>query len=164
VTALSSTSSSFGTAATSSKFDAHANGSIDESLKAQALAEEEAALNQYKVSIHTQTLKLFILTFVFHPQSKLSPTNSGGNSALTNPFLSSPPQSQQNIVDLFSADISQPSQQEQASKASDDLLQLGNPFADIFGSSQAPQPAAAAPQPSNNMWMNGKCNIEKGRN
>lgn len=48
VSALSSTSSSFGTAAASSKFDAHANG-IDESLKAQALAEEEAAMSQYKV-------------------------------------------------------------------------------------------------------------------
>lgn len=48
VSALSSTSSSFGTAAASTKFDSHANG-IDESLKAQVLAEEEAAMNQYKV-------------------------------------------------------------------------------------------------------------------
>lgn len=48
VTALSSTSSSFGTAAASSKFDT-TNG-IDEQLKAQVLAEEEAAMNQYKVS------------------------------------------------------------------------------------------------------------------
>lgn len=47
VSALSSTSSSFGTAAASSKFDT-TNG-IDEQLKAQALAEEEAAMNQYKV-------------------------------------------------------------------------------------------------------------------
>ena len=38
------------------------------------------------------------------------------------------------------------------SKASDDLLQLGNPFADMFGS---PAPAAApAPAAGNNMWMN----------
>lgn len=49
VSALSSTSSSFGTAAASTRFDNHANG-IDESLKAQALAEEEAAMNQYRVS------------------------------------------------------------------------------------------------------------------
>lgn len=48
VSALSSTSSSFGTAAASTRFDNHANG-IDESLKAQALAEEEAAMNQYRV-------------------------------------------------------------------------------------------------------------------
>lgn len=34
------------------------------------------------------------------------------------------------------------------SKASDDLLQLGNPFADMFS---APAPA---PQANNNMWMN----------
>lgn len=51
VTALSSTSSSFGTAAASTKFDNPTNGSIDESLKAQVLAEEEAAMNQYKVSM-----------------------------------------------------------------------------------------------------------------
>lgn len=47
----------------------------------------------------------------------------------------------------------------QAGKASDDLLQLGNPFADIFSAS-AQQPIAAgapAPQPTANMWMsNGK--------
>lgn len=48
VSALSSTSSAFGTAAASSKFDT-SNG-IDEQLKAQVLAEEEAAMNQYKVS------------------------------------------------------------------------------------------------------------------
>lgn len=43
-----------------------------------------------------------------------------------------------------------------ASKASDDLLQLGNPFADMFSApAQAPAPAAA-----NNLWMNnGKLDI-----
>lgn len=49
MSALSSTSSSFGTAAASAKFDSHSNGVIDDALKAQALAEEEAAMNQYKV-------------------------------------------------------------------------------------------------------------------
>lgn len=49
VYALSSTSSSFGTAAASGRFDAHGNG-IDDAVKAQALAEEEAAMNQYRVS------------------------------------------------------------------------------------------------------------------
>lgn len=50
--ALSSTSSSFGNAAASSRIDSQANGSlfIDDSLRQQALAEEEAAMNQYKVS------------------------------------------------------------------------------------------------------------------
>lgn len=52
--ALSSTGSSFGTAAASTRLDQHpTNGSqaafIDDVLKQQALAEEEAVLNQYKV-------------------------------------------------------------------------------------------------------------------
>ncbi|XP_046804278.1 phosphatidylinositol-binding clathrin assembly protein LAP isoform X19 [Lucilia cuprina] len=120
VSALSSTSSSFGTAAASSKFDT-TNG-IDEQLKAQALAEEEAAMNQYK-------------------QHKVSSPTSGGaaaNAALTNPFLSSPPASAagQPIVDLFGAASAQPGSGSTAAagttKASDDLLQLGNPFADMF--------------------------------
>ncbi|XP_055378102.1 phosphatidylinositol-binding clathrin assembly protein LAP isoform X22 [Condylostylus longicornis] len=117
VTALSSTSSSFGTAVASNKFDSSANG-IDESIKAQALAEEEAAMNQYKVN------------------SKVSsPTNQ-----LTNPFLASPPASSANtnIVDLFGGDGGAAPAQ---TKTSDDLLQLSNPFADMFGASGG----AAAP-------------------
>ncbi|XP_073827761.1 phosphatidylinositol-binding clathrin assembly protein lap isoform X19 [Musca autumnalis] len=121
VSALSSTSTSFGTAAASSKFDT-TNG-IDEQLKAQALADEEAAMNQYK--------------------SKVSSPTSGGaaaaNAALTNPFLSSPPATQASapIVDLFGAASAQPANAGStaaagATKASDDLLQLGNPFADMF--------------------------------
>ncbi|XP_032593673.1 phosphatidylinositol-binding clathrin assembly protein LAP isoform X3 [Drosophila grimshawi] len=133
VSALSSTSSAFGTAAASSKFDT-TNG-IDEQLKAQVLAEEEAAMNQYK--------------------SKLSsPTSSGAagaSAALTNPFLSSPPASQagQPIVDLFGAASAQPAAaaaaapQALATKASDDLLQLGNPFADMFEASGGNAAAAA---------------------
>lgn len=76
-------------------------------------------------------------------QSKLSsPTSSGvgANAALTNPFLSSPPAASAGatIVDLFSAASAQPATAgstaavAQISKASDDLLQLGNPFADMF--------------------------------
>ncbi|XP_049304814.1 phosphatidylinositol-binding clathrin assembly protein LAP isoform X21 [Bactrocera dorsalis] len=123
VTALSSTSSSFGTAAASSKFDT-TNG-IDEQLKAQVLAEEEAAMNQYK-------------------QSKVSsPTAGGAGAALTNPFLSSPPASSAGapIVDLFGAAPATAAGSTGGAgaggaaggtKASDDLLQLGNPFADMF--------------------------------
>ncbi|KAH8243083.1 hypothetical protein KR032_004560 [Drosophila birchii] len=123
VTALSSTSSAFGTAAASSKFDT-TNG-IDEQLKAQVLAEEEAAMNQYKSKVS-------------------SPTSSGAaGAALTNPFLSSPPAAQagQPIVDLFGAASAQPAaaaaatQAQAPTKASDDLLQLGNPFADMFEAS-----------------------------
>ncbi|XP_021708313.1 phosphatidylinositol-binding clathrin assembly protein LAP isoform X7 [Aedes aegypti] len=140
VTALSSTSSSFGTAAASTKFDNPTNGSIDESLKAQVLAEEEAAMNQYKSKVS-------------------SPTASGGATAMTNPFLSSPPATQGNIVDLFGGTDAQPAN---ASKASDDLLQLGNPFADMFG---GPQPAAVAPAATttaNNMWMSNGFNGTAG--
>ncbi|XP_064550200.1 phosphatidylinositol-binding clathrin assembly protein LAP isoform X11 [Drosophila montana] len=125
VSALSSTSSAFGTAAASSKFDT-TNG-IDEQLKAQVLAEEEAAMNQYKSKVSSPT----------------SSGAAGASAALTNPFLSSPPASQagQPIVDLFGAASAQPAAaaagapQAHATKASDDLLQLGNPFADMFEAS-----------------------------
>ncbi|XP_030559553.1 phosphatidylinositol-binding clathrin assembly protein LAP isoform X14 [Drosophila novamexicana] len=124
-TPTQSSSSAFGTAAASSKFDT-SNG-IDEQLKAQVLAEEEAAMNQYKSKVSSPT----------------SSGAAGASAALTNPFLSSPPASQagQPIVDLFGAASAQPAAaaagapQAHATKASDDLLQLGNPFADMFEAS-----------------------------
>ncbi|XP_034132509.1 phosphatidylinositol-binding clathrin assembly protein LAP isoform X10 [Drosophila guanche] len=128
-TPTQSSSSAFGTAAASSKFDA-TNG-IDEQLKAQVLAEEEAAMNQYKSKVSSPT----------------SSGAAGSSAALTNPFLSSPPASSagQPIVDLFGAASAQPAAAGAAShhhqapqattKASDDLLQLGNPFADMFEAS-----------------------------
>ncbi|XP_055590390.1 phosphatidylinositol-binding clathrin assembly protein LAP [Uranotaenia lowii] len=140
VTALSSTSSSFGTAAASSKFDNPTNGGIDESLKAQALAEEEAAMNQYKSKVSSPT------------------AGSGASAPMTNPFLSSPPTAQGgSIVDLFGGADAGQAGNNSASKASDDLLQLGNPFADMFG---APQPAAAtaAPAMGNNVWASNGFN------
>ncbi|XP_054088860.1 phosphatidylinositol-binding clathrin assembly protein LAP isoform X15 [Zeugodacus cucurbitae] len=151
VTALSSTSSSFGTAAASSKFDT-TNG-IDEQLKAQVLAEEEAAMNQYK-------------------QSKVSsPTAGGAGAALTNPFLSSPPASSAGapIVDLFGAAPATAAGTTGAAgagsaaggtKASDDLLQLGNPFADMFdapvggvGAGSGVAATTGGAQNANNIWM-----------
>lgn len=48
VTALNSTSNAFGNVASSGRLDA-VNG-IDENLKLKVLAEEEAAMNQFKVS------------------------------------------------------------------------------------------------------------------
>ncbi|XP_039971253.1 phosphatidylinositol-binding clathrin assembly protein LAP isoform X7 [Bactrocera tryoni] len=147
VTALSSTSSSFGTAAASSKFDT-TNG-IDEQLKAQVLAEEEAAMNQYK-------------------QSKVSsPTAGGAGAALTNPFLSSPPASGAGapIVDLFGAAPATAAGSTGdtgagGTKASDDLLQLGNPFADMFdapvggaGAGGGVTAATGGAQNANNIWM-----------
>ncbi|XP_045779608.1 phosphatidylinositol-binding clathrin assembly protein LAP isoform X14 [Maniola jurtina] len=119
--ALSSTSSSFGNAAASTRLDSATNGNlfIDDSLKQQVLAEEEAAMNQYKNKVQ-------------------SPTNSAAN----NPFLSTgPPAGQQqnqnqSIVDLFGPTPSDAANTN-ASKASDDLLSLGNPFADMFGAAPA---------------------------
>ncbi|XP_012144794.1 phosphatidylinositol-binding clathrin assembly protein lap isoform X18 [Megachile rotundata] len=128
VSALSSTSTAFGTAASNNRLDHAGNGHIDEALRQQALAEEEAAMNQYKAKVQSP---------------------SGGPS--TNPFLSSPTNNaNQPIVDLFGAPSA--TAESQSQKASDDLLQLaGNPFADMFG---APQPAAVpTTQAQNNMWM-----------
>lgn len=128
VSALSSTSTAFGTAASNNRLDHTGNGHIDEALRQQALAEEEAAMNQYKAKVQSP---------------------SGGPS--TNPFLSSPTNNaEQPIVDLFGAPAAGATNESQ--KASDDLLQLaGNPFADMFG---APQTAPVqTAQPQNNMWM-----------
>ncbi|XP_063709452.1 phosphatidylinositol-binding clathrin assembly protein LAP isoform X11 [Culicoides brevitarsis] len=127
-TPTQSASSSFGTAAASAKYDSHSNGvNIDDALKAQALAEEEAAMNQYK-------------------QKVSSPT------AATNPFLSSPPAAaaNTNIVDLFGAADTQTAAVA-PNRASDDLLGLGNPFADIFNSAPAPP----VQQPAANFFTNG---------
>lgn len=101
---------------------------------------------------------------LFYFQSKLqSPTNSAGANSSTNPFLSSPVSSQPPasaaapIVDLFGP--APPASTGQnggtvSGKPSDDLLQLGNPFADMFG---PPQPAVLPQQQQqNNMWTNGK--------
>lgn len=80
-----------------------------------------------------------------------SPGGSGATNPSTNPFLASPPtHSAAPIVDLFDAPVQEMrASQAAAGKASDDLLQLGNPFADMF-SSVPNVPAAAV---SNQMWM-----------
>ncbi|XP_043603245.1 phosphatidylinositol-binding clathrin assembly protein LAP isoform X25 [Bombus pyrosoma] len=129
-TPTQSASTAFGTAASNNRLDHAGNGHIDEALRQQALAEEEAAMNQYKAKVQSP---------------------SSGPS--TNPFLSSPTNNaNQPIVDLFSSPSTTTTAESQPQKASDDLLQLaGNPFADMFG---APQPATASTtQAQNNMWM-----------
>lgn len=67
--------------------------------------------------------------------------------------MSSPPSSSGNIVDLFGpADGA--SGGAAPSNAMDDLLQLGNPFADMFGApAGAPAPAPMQQQPAGNQWM-----------
>ncbi|XP_054270312.1 phosphatidylinositol-binding clathrin assembly protein LAP isoform X10 [Macrosteles quadrilineatus] len=124
VSALSSTSSAFGTAAQQAE-------GVEESLRQAALAEEEAAMNIYKSKVQS-------------PTSITAPT--------TNPFLvsSPPPNANQPILDLFATPAPAAEPTLTSTKASDDLLQLGNPFADIFSGSAQPAPAA---QPPNNMWM-----------
>ncbi|XP_066154902.1 phosphatidylinositol-binding clathrin assembly protein LAP-like isoform X1 [Euwallacea fornicatus] len=109
VTALNSTSNAFGNVASSGRLDS-VNG-IDESLKMKVLAEEEAAMNQFK--------------------SKLSSPSSGSSASANNPFLSASSSALSNqstpAVDLFGAEaVPTPV------KASDDLLQLNNPFMDNF--------------------------------
>jgi hypothetical protein len=70
-----------------------------------------------------------------------------------NPFLATPPASSGNIVDFFGAAETAQAPQP-PSNAMDDLLQLGNPFADMFG---APPPVQQPVQPQANSWMsNGK--------
>ncbi|XP_077274099.1 phosphatidylinositol-binding clathrin assembly protein lap isoform X5 [Temnothorax americanus] len=125
VSALSSTSTAFGTAASNARLEQTGNGHIDEALRQQALAEEEAAMNQYKAKVQSPS------------------------STSTNPFLSSPTNNaNQPIVDLFGATSAD------SQKASDDLLQLaGNPFANMFGAQPAAGTVQPAAQMQNNMWM-----------
>lgn len=86
-----------------------------------------------------------------HSHSKQSKV---GSPTATNPFLASPPPSSGNIVDLFGPADGAAAQPAQQSNALDDLLQLGNPFADMFG---APAPQQQQQQPVPNQWMtNGK--------
>ncbi|XP_047034919.1 phosphatidylinositol-binding clathrin assembly protein LAP isoform X2 [Helicoverpa armigera] len=146
--ALSSTSSSFGNAAASTRLDNQPNGAsplfIDDTLKQQALAEEEAAMNQYKVRLYQGeewTGEEDVNEIVNKVQS---PTN-----AANNPFLSSAPTNQNaSIVDLFGPSPADTTST--TSKASDDLLSLGNPFADnMFGAAPAGTAPAWPQQPSN---------------
>ncbi|XP_050520998.1 phosphatidylinositol-binding clathrin assembly protein LAP isoform X6 [Daktulosphaira vitifoliae] len=128
VSALSSTSSSFGTIAQ------HADV-VEESIKQAVLAEEEAVLNQYKAKVS-------------------SPVN-GAIATANNPFLvSSEP-----IVDLFSSPA--PSSSQVSVKASDDLLQLNNPFADMFSvsvSSTQNNVSGSINNDSTNNWMSNGFN------
>uniref|UniRef100_A0A1B6LFR9 ENTH domain-containing protein n=1 Tax=Graphocephala atropunctata TaxID=36148 RepID=A0A1B6LFR9_9HEMI len=124
VSALSSTSTAFGSAAQQAE-------GVEESLRQQALADEEAAMNIYKSKVQS-------------PTSVAAPT--------TNPFLVSSPTAQP-ILDLFAAPAPVSEQLATATKASDDLLQLGNPFADIFSGAPAQSAPAPAAVPPNNMWM-----------
>ncbi|XP_064074189.1 phosphatidylinositol-binding clathrin assembly protein LAP isoform X7 [Vanessa tameamea] len=126
--ALSSTSTSFGHAAEQT----HNGGLfIDDSLRRQALAEEEAAMNQYKVQLY-QGVELTGEEDVTQISEQFNKVQSPGGAA-GNPFASAA---------AGAADLFGPAPADAPAKASDDLLALGNPFADMFAA--APQPAAPA--------------------
>ncbi|KAJ8931322.1 hypothetical protein NQ314_015777 [Rhamnusium bicolor] len=72
VSALSSTSNAFGNVVANGRFDTPPNG-IDENLKLQILAEEEAAMNQFKVTLNPR---------------KLEHLRYGAVSPVTNPVIS----------------------------------------------------------------------------
>lgn len=134
VSALSNTSNAFGTA-------------VDDTFKQAAVAEEEAAFNQYRQSVGSPS------------------------AASTNPFLSEEPTviKTEPILDLFGDDIGAPvptSNQAQPTNALDDLLSLGgNPFADF--STPAPTatttnnsiPSAAPDFFSDSSVTNGSANM-----
>lgn len=65
VSALSSTSTAFGTAASNQRLEQTGNGHIDEALRQQALAEEEAVLNQYKVTGSSFSFSSLVLLFFY---------------------------------------------------------------------------------------------------
>ncbi|XP_031347601.1 phosphatidylinositol-binding clathrin assembly protein LAP-like isoform X1 [Photinus pyralis] len=132
MSALSSTSTAFGTVVANGRSDSHTNG-IDEQIKQQLLAEEEAAINQFK--------------------SKVQSPNAANNN---NPFLDAPSTGVAQIhlsaaaptVNLLE---SEPPTPKASNKASEDLLQLGNPFMDTFASN----PSTVTPQPTNAWLTNG---------
>ncbi|XP_019870190.1 phosphatidylinositol-binding clathrin assembly protein LAP isoform X2 [Aethina tumida] len=127
VTALSSTSNAFGNVVANGRFDTPTNG-IDENLKLQLLAEEEAAMNQFRAKVSS-------------PSTVNNPFLSNSSSSTTVSSQSAP------AVDLFSTE-----QAASASpRASDDLLQLANPFADAFA--QQPAKPQVPQQNYTNIWM-----------
>jgi len=120
---------------------------IDESLKRQALAEEEAAMNQYKKSTNP---------FLSSPTAATATPVSGAAA----PATAQQQQQQQPILDLFGEELDGGATSAGASaaggfngqastqKASDDLLQLAaNPFASPTGATP-PIP----PLPANSTW------------
>lgn len=121
VSALSTTSNSFA----NSKFESFGNG-IDENLKLQVLAEEEAAMNQFK--------------------SKVSTPGTVNNPFMNNTASSNLP----NVVPINPFTVDPLIVQNQL-KPSDDLLQLSNPFMDSFSS---PAPVLSnIGQSNNNAWI-----------
>ncbi|XP_065161587.1 phosphatidylinositol-binding clathrin assembly protein LAP-like isoform X6 [Atheta coriaria] len=133
-------SSSFGTVVANGRIDQHANG-LDEHIKLKILAEEEAAMNQFKTKKQ------------YSPPT-MSTANNPFFSSTATTTLANMPAETQSSADFFADSATTTTTQ---SRPSDDLLQLNNPFADAFAQ---PANAFAAPQlpmiqqPNNiNAWM-----------
>lgn len=134
VSALNSTSVSFGSVSSNGRMGEPVttnNGTVpvDETTKRAALAEEEAMYEKLKTD-HAKNNP-----FLSSPTTEAAPapiTNNGDSSQ---------------IIDLFgTAQTADPAASAQASKASDDLLQLaGNPFADMIPGSATSAPAPTQP-------------------
>ncbi|KAJ8925125.1 hypothetical protein NQ315_001307 [Exocentrus adspersus] len=131
VSALSTTSNAFGNVVANGRFDTPPNG-IDENLKLQILAEEEAAMNQFKAKVSPPQVNNPFLS------------NSSSSGTVSSQAASTPVP-----VDLFSIDADKV-----PPKASDDLLQLSNPFADAFAQRQQPaSPFLPPAQQQPAVWM-----------
>ncbi|XP_037772981.1 phosphatidylinositol-binding clathrin assembly protein LAP-like isoform X23 [Penaeus monodon] len=134
VSALNSTSVSFGSVSSNGRMGEPVttnNGTVpvDETTRRAALAEEEAMYEKLKTD-HAKNNP-----FLSSPTTEAAPapiTNNGDSSQ---------------IIDLFgTAQTADPAASAQASKASDDLLQLaGNPFADMIPGSATSAPAPTQP-------------------
>ncbi|XP_042234542.1 phosphatidylinositol-binding clathrin assembly protein LAP-like isoform X18 [Homarus americanus] len=155
VSALNSTSVSFGTASSNGRMGdtvATNNGTnVDELTKRAALAEEEAMYEKLRQG-----------SWVPGVAGAQGTSNIKTDHAKNNPFLSSPTSEtapvpitnngdSSQIIDLFGASQTDAAVATQASKASDDLLQLGNPFADMLTTPAA----SSAPAPPTQPYSNG---------
>ncbi|KAK8381669.1 hypothetical protein O3P69_018640 [Scylla paramamosain] len=142
VSALTSTSVSFGVASSNGRLGEPAattnNGTaVDELTKRAALAEEEAMYEKLKVKAeHDHAKNNPFLSSPTSEAAPAAPTNNGDASQ---------------IIDLFGASQTDAAPG-QAGKASDDLLQLGNPFADMLSGTTAATTAAAPAQPYTNAF------------
>ncbi|XP_040075040.1 phosphatidylinositol-binding clathrin assembly protein LAP isoform X2 [Ixodes scapularis] len=147
VTALSSTSSAFGSAGGTGN---EPNGvRLDEASVRKALEEEAAIMNQLKSEVAAASQDLSSSDFKWDELErhlKESGGHAGDGGTSTNPFLSSPcdvppAASGEAILDLFSSGAAELSGA--SGKASDDLLCLGNPFAEAGGAAASASPFAA---------------------
>ncbi|KAK8381663.1 hypothetical protein O3P69_018640 [Scylla paramamosain] len=115
---------------------------VDELTKRAALAEEEAMYEKLKVKAeHDHAKNNPFLSSPTSEAAPAAPTNNGDASQ---------------IIDLFGASQTDAAPG-QAGKASDDLLQLGNPFADMLSGTTAATTAAAPAQPYTNGVSQSVC-------